>query len=284
MMNTRTIEQHTQSWRWFRKRDLALLALFYWGVSTLLYSIERHYVWSPVRVIADTPAVVPLHYEDVWFEASDGVRLHGWYYPNPGARASLLFCHGQGGNVSWVMFRAKDYLSLGLNVLTFDYRGYGKSGGIPSENGTYLDAQAAFDWLKAQTPGLPIIAHGWSLGSAIATHLAANAPVDGLINENGFTSIPEIITHHYPYVPARLILRTRYNALNDIRNVTAPTLVIGAPDDCVLPYVHSQRLYEAANEPKEFFSIRAGHDIHAVSRKEYIGRVKAFLDEYFTKS
>ncbi len=176
----------------------AVLVYAVWGL--VLLFMQPKLLYRPIREVAFTPADRGLEYEDVAFQSRDGVRLTGWYVPAPSARFTVLFCHGNGGNLMHVLDSLSLFHELGLSCLAFDYRGYGNSEGRPTEAGTYLDAQAAFDWLT-QVKGVPaeqIILCGRSLGGSIAAHLAAECRPAALVVERAFTSYPDIGAGFYP--------------------------------------------------------------------------------------
>lgn len=267
--------------QFFRKKDLLYLALFLLPVSAGMQYFERSNVWRPVRELRGNPADKGLAFEDVYFQASDGTRLNGWYFPaQESARASVLFCHGNGGNLGNQYTHVELLRPQGLNFFIFDYRGYGKSEGVLSETGTYRDALAAYHWLRQKTPNLPIVIHGWSLGSAIAIDLATQVKAAALISENGFTSIPAVGNDRYPFLPTSVLSWVRYNALSRIGRVNAPLLVIHSPDDAVVLYRHGEELYQAAKEPKTMKPLAGGHDCAFVSAEEYKQTIADFLDQY----
>jgi hypothetical protein len=208
-----------------------------------------------------TPAALGLAYEDVELTASDGVRLHAWFVPAPGAQRVLLFLHGNAGNISHRLDKLAVFSELGASVLLLDYRGYGRSQGTPDEAGTYRDADAAYAWLR--TRGIPaqhIVAYGESLGGPIATDLAARQPVGGLILESAPSSILAVARHHYPVVPVGMFLSIRYDALEKIGRVHAPLLILHSPSDEIVPYALAEQLYAAANQPKRLVQLRGGHN------------------------
>jgi len=245
---------------------------------------ERSNIWMPRRYFAATPDVVGLTYEDVSLQTADGPRLHGWYLPHEEAAASLLFCHGNAGNVSHRTESLRQLHSLGLNILIFDYRGYGRSDGRPSEEGTYLDALAAYEWLQGRGPELPIILFGRSLGAAVAIDLAARGKGAALIAESGFTSVPELGQELFPILPVKWLVRTRYDSLAKMPQVKIPVLVIHSREDEIVPFHHGEALFEAAPGLKQFLEIHGGHnDGYILSEPEYLRGIQAFLDFYIKK-
>ncbi|MEX2353047.1 MAG: alpha/beta hydrolase, partial [Gammaproteobacteria bacterium] len=203
-----------------------------------------------------------LDYEEVTLSTTDNVSIHGWYLPHPQARATLLFLHGNGGNISHRLEKLRIYHDLGLSVLIIDYRGYGQSGGKPSESGTYLDAEAAWRYL-VETRGIPpqaIIVYGESLGAAMATWLSSRYPPGAVILESSFTSIEDMGRHYYPYLPVKLLTRIKYPVLERLQETRCPVLIIHSPEDDIVPYSQGRALFRAANEPKSFLEIQGDHN------------------------
>lgn len=253
------------------------LALFlYFTQSGMLY-----YPNLPSRELMLTPDRYGLEYEELQLKTGDGLTLHGWFIPTRNPRATLLFCHGNAGNISHRMESIAIFHQLGLNVLIFDYRGYGQSEGKPSEQGTYLDAEAAWDYLTQQKniPPNQIILFGRSLGAAIASRLASTRQPLGLIVESAFSSVPDMAAHYYPYLPVRLISRFRYDTQQHVENISSPILVIHSPDDEIIPYSNGQQLFAAAGEPKQFLSIHGGHnDGFLLSGEQYTRGLEGFIN------
>jgi uncharacterized protein len=233
-----------------------------WGLVLLL--MQPKLLYRPVREVSLTPADAGLEYEQVTFESADGVRLTGWYVPAQNAPFTILICHGNGGNLAHLLDSLRLFHSLGLHCMAFDYRGYGGSGGRPTEAGTYLDAQAAYDWLTGPkgVPPEQIILFGRSLGGSIAAHLAGRAQAAGLVIESAFTSFPDVAAGFYPYLPVRWFapLLFRYDTLACVKKVRCPVMVVHSRDDELVPFAFAQRLFEAAHEPKRFVEIAGGHN------------------------
>ena len=234
----------------------------YVALLALLFFFQPRFVYFPTREIVMTPAAIGLPYEAVRFQAADGVDLSGWFVPAEGSRGVVLFCHGNAGNISHRMDTIGILHRLGFSTLIFDYRGYGQSEGKPTEQGTYLDAEAAYRYLvqqRAVDPG-EIIIFGRSLGGAIAAWLAQEHTPQALIMESTFTSVPDMAARLYPFFPVRLLSRFRYNAVGYVSRVSCPVLIVHSRDDEMIPFSHGRRLFEAASEPKEFLEIRGTHN------------------------
>ncbi len=248
--------------------------------------LDRYFVFFPDRQIHRTPEDLGLQYEDVFFTTSDGVRLHGWFIPSDGD-TTVVWLHGNAGNIS---HRVDNLLMmnhmLGVNVFIIDYRGYGRSGGAPSEKGLYRDAEAALAYLSSrpQTGDDRLIFFGRSLGAAVAVELATRAAPHALILESPFTSVREMAKLSYPFMPAPFLtlpIRSRFDSLAKITNVHAPVMVLHGDMDDIVPFEIARRLYDAANEPKRFYTIEgAGHnDTYAVGGAAYFDALKAFIDD-----
>jgi fermentation-respiration switch protein FrsA (DUF1100 family) len=259
-------------------RILVLLAV----LGALLLLFERRLIYFPTSALEATPTALGLAHEELSLRAEDGVRLHGWFLPVKDARGSVLVCHGNAGNVSHRLDRAIFLQSrLGLDVLLFDYRGYGRSQGRPDEEGTYRDARAAYRWLREHGYGEnSIVIFGESLGSAVALDLALSSPARALVLESPFTSIPEMARAVYPFLPVWPLVRTRYDNLAKIGRLRMPLLVLHGDRDDVVPFAQGRRLFEAAPEPKRFFAIPgASHnDTYLVGGEGYWRAFAEFLE------
>lgn len=240
---------------------LALAAVYAgWGV--ILYIMQPKFLYCPVRSVSYTPVELGLDFEEVVLRTEDGLKLSGWYIPADNAKFTVLFCHGNGGNMMHRLDSINIFHDLGLNCFIFDYRGYGGSEGKPSEEGTYLDAGAAYKWLieEKNTPPENIIVFGRSLGGSIAAKLASEAKAGALVVESTFTSYADIGKKFYPYMPVRSFARFAYRTIDFIRNVNCPVMLIYSRNDEVVPFEFGQELCEAANEPKEFVEIFGSHN------------------------
>jgi uncharacterized protein len=240
---------------------LTVLAV-YAAIVLFLYLFQSHLLYFPHREIAGTPALLGLAFTDEVFRTSDGVLLHGWFIPADSATATILFLHGNGGNISYVLETVTTAHQLGFNIFVFDYRGYGRSQGSPDEEGTHHDAMAAWNLLTAgkQISAENIFIQGRSLGGAVAARLATQTRPAGLIVESAFTSVPDIASDAYPFFPVRLLSRFRYSTVDYLREVRCPVLVIHSPDDEIVPYEHGKKIFEAARNPKEFLEISGRHN------------------------
>jgi fermentation-respiration switch protein FrsA (DUF1100 family) len=215
--------------------------------------------------------------EDAWFD-SDGLRLHGWFAEASEPRAVVLFMHGNAGNVSdrrHVLRLFRDRLNA--SVLVFDYRGYGRSEGKPNEAGVLADARAARKWLaaRAKVREQDVVLAGHSLGGAVAVDLAAKDGARGLVLESTFSSLPDTAADHFPLLPARLLMQTRLDSAAKIPHYRGPLLQMHGDADRIVPYALGRKLFEAANEPKQFVAVRGGHNDPPA--REYLAALDRFL-------
>ncbi len=240
---------------------IALICAAYLGVGLFMYCMQPRFLYQPIRQISCTPVKFGLDFEEVYFKTADRLLLHGWFVPAPNAKFTVLYCHGNGGNMMYFLDTVNFLNKLGLNCFVFDYRGYGESQGTTSENGTYLDARAAYRWLKKKKGVEPqqIILFGWSLGGSIAAYLATKVKSAALVIENAFTSYSAIGQKFYPYMPVKLFTRFDYPTINYVRKVTCPVLVIHSKNDEIIPFEFGLEIFDAANEPKRFVEIFGRH-------------------------
>ncbi|HXD50538.1 MAG TPA: alpha/beta hydrolase [Burkholderiales bacterium] len=259
----------------------ALIMLF-----VFLYQPRLVYFPQVERELTATPRAAGLDYEDVTLTTADNVKLHGWWVPSRNARGTILLMHGNAGNISHRLGYLTMFNRLGYSVLLFDYRGYGKSGGHPDEEGTYRDADAAWLHLTATRNVAPrdIVMVAESLGGGVATWLALKYPPRALVLASTFRSVPDLGAQIYPWLPVRLLARITYDNLARIAKVDAPVLIAHSREDDVIPFVHGEALFAAAREPKQMLVLAGGHnDGFLFTRDAWIAAVGAFLDRIAIK-
>ncbi len=266
------------------KHLLFLAVAAYFAFMLMLAFFQKKYIYYPSKEIITTPGLKGMEYEDVYFDSSDGVRLNGWFFPPEDMRRgeTVLFCHGNADNISYFIDDVKMLTDLGLGVFVFDYRGYGRSGGDQSETGTYFDAEAAWNWLtkEKKIPQHRIIILGRSLGGAIAAWLAKEHKPRALFLETAFTSIEDIASETHPYIPVKRFLRYKYSTLDYLLKVKSPVLIVHSKEDTVVPFIHGQKLFAAAGEPKRFLELSGAHrNCFFESVTLYTDGIKAFLKD-----
>lgn len=245
----------------------------------ILY-IHPYLVYGPTRKMDGTPSRAGLEYREIFFKTKDNIILNAWFIPAEDPKAIALHCHGNSGNISDRLDTIKIYHDMGISLFLFDYRGYGRSNGSPSEKGTYKDAEAAWYYLVEAMGIHPedIIITSHSLGGSVASYLAGKVTPKALIVEGSFTSMTDMGKLYYPYLPIRLLVRQRYNSINHLKTVHCPVLIIHSPDDRVVPFFMGKALYKAANPPKRFLEIHGSHNNAILdSREEYTNAIIEFI-------
>ncbi len=269
---------------WVIARVLLLGALgFYIFIISYLIIFQARFIYFPEKLMIPNPSDVGFEFEDVELITDDGLKLNAWFIPASQPRGVVLFCHGNAGNISHRLESIAVFNSLNLSTFIFDYRGYGKSEGKPDEQGTYLDAKAAWKYLREKrgVNEKNIILFGRSIGGTIAAWLAGEEKPSALILESTFTSVGELGREFYPYLPVKLLSRYHYNAAEYVNKVNCPVLVVHSPDDEIVPYSHGLRLYEEANQPKEFLQIHGSHNEGFIlSAQKYKEGLDAFIGKY----
>ncbi len=246
--------------------------------------LQPKLLFQPYAELVGVPSAWGLAYEDIRLTTSDGVRLHAWFLPAERRRSAphtLLFLHGNAGNISHRSASLTIFADLGLDQLIIDYRGYGQSDGKPTEAGLYLDADAAWRWLTKVRGVQPrdIVVFGRSLGGAVATQLAARAQPGALIIESSFTDLASMARRHHPLMARLVPLRYRLPSAEHLAGVRSPVLVLHSRDDGIVPFAHGQALYAAAPGPKRFVELVGGHnDGFLDSQPHYQHSLADFLD------
>jgi fermentation-respiration switch protein FrsA (DUF1100 family) len=261
-------------------RLLRLVAAAYLVVLLLLLLLENTLLYPAPRFPLGDWEAADLPHEDVWFTSIDGTKLHGWYVEHPEPRAVLLYAHGNGEHVAYLAPFLKHLRDdLRLSVFAFDYRGYGRSEGLPQEKGILEDGTAAQLWLAERTGKRPeeIVLMGRSLGGAVAVDLAARHGARGLIVQNTFTSLPDAAARIYPWAPVRWLMRNRYDSINKISRYHGPLLASHGTSDTLVPYDLGRKLFDTAPGRKEFFTITGG-DHNQAEAREYYEALDRWLD------
>jgi fermentation-respiration switch protein FrsA (DUF1100 family) len=265
---------------------LSSVAIGYLAILLLLYLFQNALLYHPVAHIAYTPAAIGLKYEDVTVDSEDGVRIHGWFVPVSEARGTVLFSHGNAGNISGRLETIRILNKLKMNVLIFDYRGYGKSEGQPTEKGIYQDVLACWNFLVQQKniPNEKIILMGRSLGGSVSAWLARQTAPAALILESTFTSAADLAQELYPWVPVRWLMHSEYPTADHLQQLSLPVLVLHSREDQLIPFHHGKELYERANDPKYFYEMDGDHgESHIVTGDGYVETLDQFFSEVITE-
>jgi fermentation-respiration switch protein FrsA (DUF1100 family) len=246
--------------------------------------IESRMIFHPSALIERTPKHAGLEFDDIFFTARDGARLNGWFIPHREARSTLVWFHGNAGNIGHRVDNIKLLHDLvKVNIFIFDYRGYGRSEGAPTEKGTYWDGEAALALMREKL-GIDgaerIVLFGRSLGAAVATEMATRSQSQALILESPFLSIAALARLFFPLLPIGPFLRTRYDVQATIKKIKVPVLVLHGDRDGVIPLEHGKLVFAAAPEPKKFFIIAGAdhNDTYVVGGETYYRQLKEFID------
>jgi len=252
------------------------------GVLIGVFFMQRWLIYHP------QPNKVPLpagdHYQgltEVKLTARDGVRSCAWYWPIAPSARSVLFLHGNAGDRSDRLGHLRKLHELGLNVMALDYRGYGGSEGSPSEQGLYLDAEAALEWLQRHADG-PLVYLGESLGTGVAVELALQHPPQALILEAPYDTLAAVGRHHFPFLPVQWLLRDRFDSASKIAEIRSPLLVLHGERDTVVPLARGRALFDRANQPKRLRQVaKTGHnDLRARMEQTYYDEIGAWLAQH----
>jgi fermentation-respiration switch protein FrsA (DUF1100 family) len=247
----------------------------------LLLFLENRLLYHPVRGDEEWHPPPNALVQDIELEAA-GAKLHAWWCPPPEwdtARGAMLYCHGNAGNLSNRADAIADWQQeRGEAILIFDYPGYGRSDGKPSEAGCYAAGEAAYDWLVENQHVAPgrLILLGRSLGGGVATHLAVQSPHRALVLISPFTSVPDMAQKQFPWLPGRWLVRNRFDNLARIEDCHEPLFIAHGTDDGLVPFTQAETLFAAANEPKYLFPMTGvGHN--APLGREFYLRLRDFL-------
>ena len=269
---------------WLRSiANIALLVAIAYGVIlALLFFFQSRLLYFPeiARAAPATPRTVGLMFDEVWLDVEPNVKLHAWHVPHLRGKGVALILHGNAGSIALRVDWLRMFHDLGYASFVVDYRGYGRSSGAPSEEGTYADAKAAWDHLVHVRGYDPrdIVILGESLGGAIAAWLAARTAPRALILQSAFTSVPDVAASIYPVFPVRWISRFDYDTRAYLREVSAPVFVAHSPADEIIAFEHGRALYDAARAPKRFLELRGGHNQGFIfARPEWVEALGSFL-------
>jgi fermentation-respiration switch protein FrsA (DUF1100 family) len=269
--------------RWAKATGIAgiLIAVLFAVAGVVMFFNEESFVFFPEKRVPVTPASFGLPFEEVRLRTADGVTLGAWWIPVERPRGAAVLAHGNAGNIAHRIDKAALLCELGLSVLLFDYRGYGNSGGSPTEDGTYMDMEAAVEHVRTARGFAPeqTLFWGESIGAAVAVEAATRQPCAGLVVESGFTSLPAMAKAVYPWLPGFLV-RLKYDSLARIPAVKAPKLILHGPSDKIVPYPMSRSLFDASTGTRRFADLRGGHnDGGILASPEAQESLRQFLNE-----
>ncbi len=262
-------------------RFLLVLVGAYGGLLLLIMIFQDRLIFFPEKRFLVLPKEVGLEYEDVSFTAGDGTLLHGWLVPSRDSKAVILYCHGNGGNISHRIGHLQVFHQLGFTTFIFDFRGYGRSRGSPSEHGIHLDAVAAWEHLTGERriPPRKIVVYGESLGGAVAAQVASEESPGALVLHSAFTSLPDMAAKVYPFLPARWLARYEFDTLGHVTRVKCPVLIIHSKEDEIVPHSHGLKLFAAASNRGHFLELQGDHNTGFITSADAYQRgLAAFLD------
>jgi fermentation-respiration switch protein FrsA (DUF1100 family) len=281
-MDAKSANGGAKSWKGRILLQLKGLVIAYLVTIAVLLFLERKLIFRPVAAAEHWLAPPNPLVQDVELRIEDGTKIHGWWCPvadwSPD-QGALLYCHGNAGNLSWRAGAIAQWQKeMHLSVFIFDYPGFGRSEGSPSEEACYAAGDAAYDWLAKTRHVAPesIILYGKSLGGGVAIDLATRRPHSALVLAKTFTSMPDEAQKVCPIMPARWLVRTQFDNLSKIKKCTQPVFIAHGTTDGLIPFSFGQRLFEAANEPKQFCAME-GVDHNDPLTAEFYQSLRAFL-------
>lgn len=274
----------------YKKEYFMLNVVFIAGLLVFSYAglrqIEQHSVYIPSHIVSSTPADLQMKYENLVISTEDKQMINGWFIPvaDPEMVSSvptILYCHGNGGSISHRVEIAKVFHDHNYNFLIFDYRGYGKSSGKPSEKGLYRDATAAYYYLLSRKDinHKKIVLYGHSLGGTVAVDLATREPGIAILILEGTPCSTMAVVKDVISLPVGFLMTQRFDALSKIGKVKMPKMIFHSVEDEVIPFQNGEKLYEKAVEPKEFHALKGGHNTSFVFfANDYLGYINKFLE------
>jgi len=260
---------------------IIFIVAFYLVMVGYVMCIADSKIFFPLRKIEATPQLIGLDFEDVYIDTKDNIKINGWFIPSKNAKYTILFYHGNGGNIGDRLGKVELFHAMGINVFIIDYRGYGRSESSPSERGTYMDAEASYSYLVNKRGIRPeeIILYGESLGGAVAVEVALKADIRALIVEGAFTSIRGIAREAYPFL-SPFIISDKFDSLSKIGKITQPKLFIHSPTDEIVSFGLAKKLYDKAVRPKQMAEISGSHNsLFLDSREEYTSSIRKFIED-----
>lgn len=266
------------------RRAIALFLIVLVAFYIFFYFAQQPLTYQSERAITRTPEVFGWKFEEVVMEVN-GQTTTAWFIPVENARGTILFCHGNGGNIGLHLDATRLFREMQYSVLIFDYGGYGDSTGSPSESRIYADARAMWEHLVTQRNLSPdsIVVWGASFGGAAACDLASKVKPAALVLESTFTSMADAAFSEYRYFPADCFLRSHFRSIDKISSVQRPVLIMHSIDDTQYSIAHGRALFERAHEPKLFIETHGDHYDTVPPRSMYIPKIAPFLASYVRK-
>ncbi|HYV13050.1 MAG TPA: alpha/beta fold hydrolase [Pyrinomonadaceae bacterium] len=271
-----------------RERLIGIAVALVLGCAGFVYGLrwlESLMTFRPARMTAQESRSPAEGAEVVWFNSADGTRLNGWFFESQSkpATATIIFCHGNGGNISSVGWMGQRFAKHGFNVLLFDYRGYGASDGVAAdESGLYADGDAAVAFVVNNKGVRPeqIILYGHSLGTTVVADVASRGNYGAVVLESGLSSASSVAGTALPWLPAWLhfLGRNRFESARKLANVKSPILIAHGDPDGTIPTDEGRRLFASANEPKKLLIVPgAGHVVFGTAGEPYLSQVEQFM-------
>jgi fermentation-respiration switch protein FrsA (DUF1100 family) len=257
-----------------------ILAALWLGAVLVMLWLENSLVYQPTRADEEWLPPPADDVADVWLASADSTKIHGWWFPQPGDAGAVLVSHGNGGNLSHRRLLPADLRHvLKRGVLLYDYPGYGKSDGKPSEAGCYAAAAAAWQWLTEEKhiPIGRVVLLGESLGGGVATELATRHDHEALVLVKTFTSLPAAAKNLYPWLPTHTLMSNRFDNLAKLPRCPKPVFIAHGTADGLIPFAHAEALYAAAGDPKELYRLE-GQDHNDQLTSEFHAALRKFLD------
>jgi fermentation-respiration switch protein FrsA (DUF1100 family) len=271
-------------------QSAGLLVFFVLAYAAFLLLFENKIIFHPSPYPEGfwNPTSLGVPAQDIYFKSEDGVKLHGWFIPAPKAVATLLWFHGNAGNLSHRLDNIQRLKRLKLNIFIFDYRGYGRSEGAPDEEGIYKDSRAAYKQVLTMD-GVSVdslFLFGRSLGGICAVETAMNHPAIGLILESVFTNSADMSRTVFPLIPLGWAVRSKLDAVGKVPHLKLAKLFLHGTRDEIVPYDLGRKLFEKAGNPKTFYAIEgAGHnDTYILGGVGYFDALNRFITETLKNS
>ncbi|KTD62324.1 alpha/beta hydrolase [Legionella shakespearei] len=261
------------------KQVILIGCVIFGFVLLLIYIFQRHLIYFPDRHIPDLKAYHAQDMDVVTLKTKDNLTLKSWYKPAAKNQPTLLYLHGNAGNIGYRMTLARKFLKAGLGVFLLEYRGYGGNRGSPNEQGFYEDGQTALDFLQEQgIKPSQLVLYGESLGTGVATKLGSEHAACAIILQSPFTSLPNVARYHYPWV--LMEPWDKYNSLERIKTIHTPLLVLHGKLDRIIPYTDGLALFDAANEPKKMLTFPNKDHNNLWSERSFSNDIIQFIEEH----